>query len=183
MSNPIASTGTVLDEKVDPNVNILEAKPLAADSSVSSHPHIPSVTASAVLGESATMPADTPQCHGHNFDKSRDIDGILDSFLTTGFQATNVGLAIERIKEMRKFRLSDREWKEGEDPALQPESIRKKIRTRIFLGYTSNQISSGQREVLRFLVQHKMVDVIVTTAGGIGRRYHQVLPTYLYGRL
>mmetsp|Transcript_32886 Transcript_32886/g.129140 ORF Transcript_32886/g.129140 Transcript_32886/m.129140 type:complete len:285 (-) Transcript_32886:65-919(-) len=40
-------------------------------------------------------------------------------------------------------------------------------RCTIFLGYTSNLISSGIRETIRFLVQHKMVDAIVTTAGGV----------------
>jgi deoxyhypusine synthase len=35
------------------------------------------------------------------------------------------------------------------------------------LGYTSNLISAGVREQIRWLVQHKMVDVLVTTAGGI----------------
>jgi deoxyhypusine synthase len=37
----------------------------------------------------------------------------------------------------------------------------------IFLGYTSNQVSSGNREIIRYLVQHKLVDGLVTTAGGI----------------
>lgn len=35
------------------------------------------------------------------------------------------------------------------------------------LGYTSNLISSGLREVIRFLVQHKYISGIVTTAGGV----------------
>ena len=34
-------------------------------------------------------------------------------------------------------------------------------------GYTSNLISGGTRESLRYLVQHKMVDCISSTAGGI----------------
>ena len=51
------------------------------------------------------------------------------------------------------------------DDNLQDIEVRKKIRAKIFLSFTSNQISCGQREVIRFLVQHKMVDVIVTTAG------------------
>lgn len=37
----------------------------------------------------------------------------------------------------------------------------------IFLSYTSNMMSCGIREYIRFLVQHKMVDAICTTAGGI----------------
>jgi deoxyhypusine synthase len=37
----------------------------------------------------------------------------------------------------------------------------------IFLGYTSNMISCGNRDIIRYLVQHKKVDCLVTTAGGI----------------
>ncbi|EFY96817.1 Deoxyhypusine synthase [Metarhizium robertsii ARSEF 23] len=40
-------------------------------------------------------------------------------------------------------------------------------KTTIFLGYTSNLISSGLRGTLRWLAQHKHVSAIVTTAGGI----------------
>ena len=88
--------------------------------------------------------------------------------LTTGFQATNVGLAINEIKRMRSWRLSDIPFVEGvDDESLRPLSVRQQIRARIFLAYTSNQISCGQREVIRYLVQHKMVDVLITTAGGI----------------
>jgi deoxyhypusine synthase len=163
----IASSGARLGDNADSAQAILEAKPLAADSSVSAKQHIPSVSASAVLGESATLPADTPQCRGHDFDGDSGLDGLIESLLTTGFQATNVGLAVEQIKKMRAWRMSDVAWKEGDDPDLEDPSVRKRIRARIFLAYTSNQISSGQREVIKFLVKHKMVDVIVTTAGGI----------------
>ena len=45
--------------------------------------------------------------------------------------------------------------------------MRAGVRAKIFLGYTSNLVSSGVREHVRYLVQHRMVDVIVTTAGGI----------------
>jgi deoxyhypusine synthase len=37
----------------------------------------------------------------------------------------------------------------------------------IFFGYTSNVVSSGLREVLAFLCQHKLVDVMVSTGGGL----------------
>lgn len=35
------------------------------------------------------------------------------------------------------------------------------------MGYTSNLISSGLRETIRYLVQHRHVSAIVTTAGGV----------------
>ncbi len=152
--------------------NLLEEKPLEDGNTVSANPHIPSVSASAVLGESSTLPSTVPICKGMDFGAAASsdkniLDQIMESFQTTGFQATNMGLAIDQIQQMRNWRLSDIEWKEGDDPTLQPPHVRERLRARIFLGYTSNQISSGQREVLRFLVQHKMVDCIVTTAGGI----------------
>jgi deoxyhypusine synthase len=169
------SIGTTLDEETpDANTNnILERKPLDSANTVSAKPHIPSVSASAVLGESTTLPDSTPICRGVDFDKQLSnkqnmLDSIMDSFKAMGFQSTNLGLAVNQIKVMRQWRLSaDVEWKEGDDTELKPPQVRKRLRARIFLAYTSNQISSGQREVLRFLVQHKMVDVIVTTAGGI----------------
>jgi deoxyhypusine synthase len=176
----------------------LEAKPLSVAnkgvgggdgcvSVVSAMPHVPSVSASAVLGESSDLPPNMVQCRGHEFDAAdnsngnNSIDAIMKSMITTGFQATNVGLAIQQIDQMRKWRLSDEEWKEGiDDESLQDLDLRKRIRARIFLGYTSNQISSGQREVLKFLVKHKMVDVVVTTAGGIEEDLIKCFqPTYM----
>uniref|UniRef100_A0A8C0GWV9 Deoxyhypusine synthase n=1 Tax=Chelonoidis abingdonii TaxID=106734 RepID=A0A8C0GWV9_CHEAB len=50
----------------------------------------------------------------------------------------------------------------------------------IFLGFTSNLISSGIRETIRYLVQHNMVDVLVTTAGGVEEDLIKCLaPTYV----
>lgn len=154
----------------DKSTNILEAKPLDKSNAVTSNPHIPSVSASAVLGESETLPESTPKCRGVDFNllsPENMLSSIMESFKTTGFQATNLALAVDQINQMRSWRLSDVEWKEGDDPALRLKQVRERIRARIFFAYTSNQISCGQREVIRFLVQHKMVDCIVTTAGGI----------------
>lgn len=58
--------------------------------------------------------------------------------------------------------------------------VRQETKCKIFLGYTSNLVSSGLREIIRFLVQHKMVDVIVTTAGGVEEDFIKCLaPTFL----
>ena len=48
------------------------------------------------------------------------------------------------------------------------------------MGYTSNLISSGLRDTLRYLVQHKMVSAIVASAGGVEEDLIKVLaPTYM----
>lgn len=51
----------------------------------------------------------------------------------------------------------------------------------IFLGYTSNMISSGMREYIRYLCQHKMVDCLVTTAGGIEEDFIKCLAPTVRG--
>ncbi len=80
---------------------------------------------------------------GYDFEKGVDFSKILDSFSSTGIQASNFSKAIEIIKEMRKKKAF------------------------IYLGYTSNIMTSGVRETIKFLVKNKLVDYLVTTAGGI----------------
>jgi deoxyhypusine synthase len=186
--SPYISSMTETTKEDDPNT-ILSYQPLPSNNAVTSNPHIPSVTASAVLGESSSMPDDVPICKGHDFNgdkanetttSSNDIDSIMTSMLHTGFQATNVAKSITQINSLRNWRLSDSPWKEGDDEALKDPAVRSKIRARIFFAYTSNQISCGQREVIRYLVQHKLVDVIVTTAGGIEEDIIKCFePTYM----
>jgi deoxyhypusine synthase len=80
---------------------------------------------------------------GYEFNNGIDYNKILDSYLTTGFQATHLAKAIEIINKM----------------------IDEKVT--IYLGYTSNLVTSGIRDIIRYLAEHKKVDVLVTTAGGI----------------
>jgi deoxyhypusine synthase len=51
----------------------------------------------------------------------------------------------------------------------------------LFLGYTSNLISSGLREILLFLARYKLVDCIVTTAGGIEEDFIKCLGSTVLG--
>lgn len=61
---------------------------------------------------------------------------------------------------------------DGED--YQDAASRAAVRCKLFLGFTSNLMSSGVREQLRYLAQHSMVDVMVTTAGGIEEDFIKV---------
>ncbi|KAG4302449.1 hypothetical protein PCANB_001256 [Pneumocystis canis] len=81
---------------------------------------------------------------------SVSIEELIKTMYSTGFQATNLAIAVDIINEMRNWRSSEKEE-----------------RCTIFLGYTSNLVSSGVRESIRYLVQHKKISCIVTTAGGI----------------
>jgi deoxyhypusine synthase len=120
----------------------------------------------AVLKPSEDMPAGTKVVKGvefNGYDKSEVIAEFLEKMTDSGYQASNLGEAIRIIKQMRR-------WKD-------PETGEK---TTIFLGYTSNMISSGLREVFRYLVEHKLVSAIVTTAGGVEEDFIKCLgPTYI----
>jgi len=58
---------------------------------------------------------------------------------------------------------------------------RKNTRCTIFLGMTSNMGSCGMREYIRYLCQHKMIDAIVTTTGGIEEDIMKCLAPFYIG--
>lgn len=43
---------------------------------------------------------ETPQVTGYDFNQGINYDKILESYLTTGFQATNFGQAVQEINKM-----------------------------------------------------------------------------------
>lgn len=102
-------------------------------------------------------PKDFIAIKGYDFNAKLDYNKLLDSFLTTGFQATNLAKAIEIIKKMQEEKCT------------------------IFLGYTSNMVTSGLRDVFRYLAENKMVDVIVTTAGGIEEDIIKCIEPFILG--
>lgn len=116
---------------------------------------------------------------GYDFNDGIDYDQIFQSYSNMGFQSSNLGKAIEIINKMIAWRLSDDPIEKEEDDDMKDLEKRKKVRTTIFLGYTSNMVSCGLRELIRYLCEHKMVDVIVTTAGGVEEDFIKCLaPTF-----
>ncbi|KAM3534996.1 hypothetical protein MY4038_001726 [Beauveria bassiana] len=126
----------------------------------------PSGAKDAVLVKSEDMPADAQKVEELDFNKlNRPVTAheLFMGMRHMGFQASAMSEAIRIINEMQA-------WKD-------PETGDK---TTIFLGYTSNLISSGLRGVLRWLVEHKHVSAIVTTAGGIEEDFIKCLgETYM----
>ncbi len=94
---------------------------------------------------------DYPKVEGYDFGSDKDVKGgkvsdfnkFLESYFSTGFQATHLSNAIGIVNMMRKEEAT------------------------IYLSFTSNIISSGLRDIIRFLVKNKHVHVLCTTAGGI----------------
>jgi deoxyhypusine synthase len=95
---------------------------------------------------------------GYDFDRGATLEGLLGKCMSTGFQATNLARAIEVAKRMREEKVT------------------------VFLGYTSNMVSSGLRDIIRYLVKHRMVHVIVTSAGGVEEDIIKCLKPFVLGR-
>ncbi len=94
---------------------------------------------------------------GYDFDKGVNYKEMLDSYSSSGLQATNMHKAIEIINEM----ISSKAF--------------------IYLGYTSNIITSGLRDIIRYLAENKMVNVIVTSAGGVEEDIIKCLGSFILG--
>ena len=96
---------------------------------------------------------------GLDLSKPSSINGLIDSYLTTGLQATNLALAVEIIKKMRQEKAT------------------------IFFGCNANMITSGVRDIIRSLAQHKHIGVFVTTGGGIEEDILKCLGDFYLGSL
>ena len=94
---------------------------------------------------------------GYDFDKGVDYYKILESFSSTGFQASLFAKAVKIVNKMI-----------GEDAF-------------IYLGYTSNMVSSGLRDIFRYLVKNKKINVVVTTAGGVEEDIIKCLGDFFLG--
>lgn len=139
----------------------------------------PDIAVSAVLCQSKELPSETPTVAGYDWEHGTDYNKILESYTRSGFQATNFGKAVIEINNMLKCR-SVPLTEETSDPYEEDLFIKKKTNCTIFLGFTSNMISSGLRDTIRFLVKNKLVDCVVTTAGGVEEDLIKCLaPTYI----
>ncbi len=97
-------------------------------------------------------------------DEEMDLKDIINKYYKKiGFQATHLGKAIDIWKEVESIR------KQGDDEIT------------VFMGYTSNMVSSGLREILAYLTKHKKIDIIVTTAGGIEEDFIKCLKPFILG--
>lgn len=99
-----------------------------------------------------------PKIQGYDFEKGLDFPQFLKAYSQTGFQATHLAQGIEIIRSMRREKAC------------------------IFLGFTSNITSSGLRDIIKYLVKHKKVDILVTSAGGIEEDIIKSLKPFVLGQ-
>ncbi|KAK1265826.1 Deoxyhypusine synthase [Acorus gramineus] len=131
--------------------------------------------------ESENLEGKLERICGYDFNHGVDFHAFLASLSSTGFQASNLGEAIDVVNQMLQWRLSHEEIAEEDckEAEYRDMAFRESVKCKIFLGFTSNLVSSGIRETIRFLAQHRLVDVMVTTAGGIEEDLIKCLaPTY-----
>ncbi|CBI15600.3 hypothetical protein VitviT2T_025736 [Vitis vinifera] len=134
---------------------------------------------SVVFKESNSLEGVRTKIEGYDFNAGVDYSQLLKSMVSTGFQASNLGDAIQVVNQMLDWRLSDESPAEDCSEEERDEKYRKSVKCKVFLGFTSNLISSGVRDTVRYLTEHHMVDVVVTTAGGIEEDLIKCLaPTY-----
>ncbi len=94
---------------------------------------------------------------GYDFDKPFDAEKFFEAYKDTGFQATNLGKAIDIVKEMRKNNSS------------------------IILGFTSNMGTCGIRDIITYLIKNKLVNFIVTSTGGLEEDIIKTYGNFLHG--
>ena len=94
---------------------------------------------------------------GYDFDRGIDFREMLNRYRSSGFQAHMLSRAIDIIRKMREEKV------------------------RIFLGYTSNMVTSGNRDIIRYLVKHKLVHTLVTTTGGIEEDFIKTIKPFIMG--
>ena len=90
-------------------------------------------------------------------------DIITKYYKKIGFQATHLGKAVDIWKKIESIR------KSGDNEIT------------VFMGYTSNIVSSGLREIIAHLAKFKKMDVIVTTAGGVEEDFIKCLKPFIIG--
>ncbi|KAK9245607.1 Deoxyhypusine synthase [Lipomyces tetrasporus] len=146
---------------------------------------LPPLASTAVLKPSDPMPMGATQVSGIDFNLPENrnvrVSTLVKSMRSMGFQATSVGLACDIINDMRKWRgMTKQDQDEAVEAGLPAENGTGDEKCTVFLGYTSNLISSGLRSTLRYLAQNRHISAIVTTAGGIEEDLIKCLaPTYL----
>lgn len=98
-----------------------------------------------------------PEVKGYDFTGDFDAKKFFESLFYTGFQATELAKAIRIVKEMRKEKAT------------------------VFFGFTSNMASCGVRDVIAWLCKEKLLDVLVTTIGGVEEDIIKCLKPFVLG--
>ena len=95
---------------------------------------------------------------GMDFNKELSLSEFIKSYKSIGFQASHLSKAIDIIKKMRQENC------------------------KIILAYTSGIVSSGLRDIIRYLVENKKVHALITTTGGFEEDLIKTLKPFILGK-
>ena len=98
-----------------------------------------------------------PVIKGYDFSKKFNFQEFIESYATTGFQATELYKAITILKQIQKEKIP------------------------LYFSFTGNAISSGLREIITYMVKEKKIHTIITTASGIEEDVIKHLSTFKLG--
>lgn len=103
-----------------------------------------------------------PKIQGYNFEDSFNFKKFIESYQNMGFQGSNLGMAFNILNKMIE------EKKNG--------------KLSLWMSFTGNMISSGNREIIAYLVKNKLIDGITTTAASLEEDIIKCIkPFYLGG--
>ena len=88
-----------------------------------------------------------PVIKGYNFEEPFDFNKFIESYQNMGFQGSNLGTAFKILSNML-----------GE---------KQQGKLKIWMSFTGNMISSGNREIIAYLVKNRIIDGITTTAASL----------------
>ncbi|ORZ37547.1 putative deoxyhypusine synthase [Catenaria anguillulae PL171] len=129
--------------------------PSSATAPAEAHGHVPDSVTAAVLVHSTSLEGTHAVVQGPDFNQPLSLNQLLASYSNIGFPRVVHWQAIDLINKMRNWRLSD----EPINPDETDESLLDPA-----IGRKSNAKSFSATRPTWF---HKMIDVIVTTAGGV----------------
>ncbi len=93
---------------------------------------------------------------GLDLEQDITLDDLIKSYETTGFQASHIYMAVQEVRRMRA------------------------AKARIYMGCTSNMMTCGVREILKYLAKNRFFEVFVITGGGIEEDIIKCLaPTFI----
>ena len=95
------------------------------------------------VGSKSIRGAELAAIRGFAISPATTVEQLVAGYSSLGFQASHLAKASEVVKRMQKDKAT------------------------VFLTFTSNMVSSGLREIIAQLCQHKLVDCIVTSTGSI----------------
>ena len=114
-----------------------------------------------------------------------NLDQFIEAYKGMGIQGSVFANAVKTINKMITW-TPDQQETDTEEGQEQPENPTDtdhffKRRCKIYLGFSSFMGTSGTRDIIKYLCEHRMVEVLVTTAGALEEDLIKCFGDYISG--